>query len=57
VRSFPVVVVDEFPVEWESVMFQVVGAEPSFDLSLRGGFPDAAHDVFNPLLLAVPVEA
>jgi len=36
--SFPVVVFDEFPVEREPHMFEVVGSEPSFDLSKRGGF-------------------
>jgi hypothetical protein len=38
-------------------MFQVVGSEPSFDLSERCGFADAAEDMLDPLLLAVRVEA
>ena len=38
-------------------MFLVVGSEPSFDLALRCGFADSAEDMFDPLLLAVGVEA
>ena len=45
--SFVVVVFDEFPVECESGMFEVVGSEPSFNLALRGGFADAPEDVFD----------
>ena len=55
--SFPVVVFDEFPVEWESCMFEVVGSEPSFDLSKRGGLTYSAEDMLDPLLLAVRGEA
>ena len=52
-RSFVVVVSDEFPVERESCMLQVVGSEPTFDLSKRGGFADAAWDMLDPILFAV----
>ena len=56
-RSFEVVVVDEFPVEREPVMFQVVGSEPSFNLSLRCWFPDASKNMLDPMLKTVLVEA
>ena len=55
--SFVVVVFDEFPVERESGMFLVVGSEPSFNLALRCGFADSSEDMFDPMLLAVCVEA
>ena len=55
-RPFVIVVVDEFPVEFESGVFQVVGSEPSFNLALRGGFADSSEDMLDPLLLAVRVE-
>jgi hypothetical protein len=45
------VVFDEFPVELEPRMLEVVRSEPSFDLSERGRFTDAAKDVFDPWLL------
>jgi hypothetical protein len=54
--SFPIVVFDEFPVELESRMFQVVGSEPSFNLTLRCGFTDSSKDMVDPTLLAVGVE-
>jgi len=56
-RSFVVVVFDEFPVELKSCMFQVVGSEPSFNLALRCGFADSSENMFDPMLLAVCVEA
>ena len=48
---------DEFPVELESDVFLVVGSEPSFNLPLRRRFPDPSHNVFDPLLSTVLVEA
>jgi len=57
VWPFPIVVVDEFPVEWESGVFEVVGAEPTFNLPLRRRFADASENMLDPLLLAVLVEA
>jgi len=56
VRAFVVVVLDEFPVEWESSVFFVVGSEPPFNLALRGGFADASEDVFDSFLVTVRVE-
>jgi len=56
VRTFVVVVLDEFPVEWESSVFFVVGSEPPFNLALRGGFADASEDVFDSFLVTVRVE-
>jgi hypothetical protein len=43
--------------ELESRMLEVVGSEPSFNLSKRCGLADAGEDMFDPLVLAVPVEA
>ena len=40
-----IVVLDEVLVELESRMFEVVGSEPSFDLSERRGLADAAEDM------------
>ena len=54
--AFVVVVLDEFPVEWESSVFFVVGSEPSFDFALGCGFADAAEDVFDSFLVTVRVE-
>ena len=51
-----IVVFDEFPVELESGMFEVVCSEPSFDLSERCRFADAAEDVFDFFLVTVRVE-
>jgi len=48
-----VVILDEFPVELESGMFEVVCSEPSFDLSERRRLADAAEDMLDPLLLTV----
>jgi hypothetical protein len=56
VWSFVIVVFDEFPVELESGMLQVVGSEPSFNLALRGGFADSSKGMLDPLLLAVRIE-
>lgn len=53
---FPVVILDEFPVEREPNMFLVVGSELSFDFALCCGFADSSEDVFDVLLLAVCVE-
>jgi len=53
VWAFIVVVFDEFPVEREPGMLEVVGSEPSFDLPKRRGL---AEDMLDPLLLAVGVE-
>ena len=55
--SLVVVVFDEFPVEWESGMFEVVGSEPTFDLSERGWFADAAEDMLDSDGFTVCVEA
>ena len=52
-----VVILDEFPVEPESGMFEVVGSEPSFDLSERCRLADAAEDMLDPLLLTVRGES
>lgn len=52
-----VVILDEFPVELESGMFEVVGSEPAFDLSERRRLADAAEDMLDPLLLTVRGEA
>jgi len=54
--SFVIVVLDEFPVDWESGVFLVVGSEPSFNLALRRRFPNSSEDVFDVMLLAVCVE-
>jgi hypothetical protein len=48
--------VDEFPMERESVMFQIVGSKPPFNLPLRGRLADASHDMFDSQLFTVPVE-
>ncbi len=56
-RAFVVVVFYEFPVEWESVVFLVVGSEPSFNLALGCGFADSSENMFDALLFAVCVEA
>ena len=50
-RPLVVIVLDEFLVQREPGVFLVVGSEPSFDLSERGRFTDAAKDVFDPWLL------
>ena len=55
-RSYPVVVFYEFLVEWKSFMFEVVGSEPSFNLSLRRGFSDSSEDVSDAMPVAVRVE-
>jgi len=57
VGSFPIVVLDEFPVEGEPCMFLVVGSEPSFNLTLRCGFADSSEDMFDAGVLAVEFEA
>jgi hypothetical protein len=54
---FIVVIVDEFPVDWESVVFLVIGSKPPFNLPLRGGFADASENMFDSPPLAVLVEA
>jgi hypothetical protein len=46
---------DDFPVDRESLP-NVVGSEPSFNLTLRCGFPDSSKNMFNPMLLTVHVE-
>ena len=51
--SLVVVVFDEFPVELEPGMFEVVGSEPSFYLAKRCRLADAAEDMLDPLLLTV----
>ena len=51
-----IVVFDEFPVKLEPGMFEVVGSEPSFNLTKRRRLADAAEDMFDSLLLAVCVE-
>jgi hypothetical protein len=56
VWSFVVVVFDEFPVELESGMFEVVGSEPSFYLAKRCRLADAAEDMLDPLLLTCAVK-
>ena len=56
-RTLPIVVMNEFPVEREPFMFQIVCSEPAFDLSKRCWLADAAEDMFDPMLLAVLVEA
>jgi len=54
-RSFPVVVLDEFPVEFESGVFDVVGSEPSFNLALRCEFAYASENMFDPMLFRLRV--
>ena len=54
--AFVIVVLDEFPVQRQPRMFQIVGSEPAFDLALRRRLADAAEDVLDVLLLAVRVE-
>jgi len=56
-RTFVIVVVDEFPVELESGVFLIVGSEPSLNLSLRRGLTDASKDMLDPLPLTVRIEA
>ena len=56
-RSLVIVILDEFPVEWESGVFLVVGSEPSFNLPLRCWPADSSEDMFDPFLVAVSVEA
>lgn len=51
-----VVVLDEFPVEREPRMFELVGSEPTFDLSERRGLTDSAEDMLDPMVLTVCVE-
>ena len=55
--AFVVVVFNEFPVGLESGMFQVVGSEPSFNLTLRRGFNDPSKNMFDPFGCIVGVEA
>ena len=55
--AFVVVVLDEFPVEWESGVFLVVGSESTFDLSECGWFADASEDMLDLDAFTVCVEA
>jgi len=48
VWAFIVIVFDEFPVEWELRVFLVIGSEPTFNLSERCRFADAAEDMLDP---------
>ena len=52
-----IVVFDEFPVDREPRMFEVVASEPTFDLAEYGGFGDSTEDMLDPVSLAVCVEA
>lgn len=47
-RPLEVVVFDEFRVELESGMLEVVCEEPPFDLAKRRGLTDAAEDMLDP---------
>lgn len=49
--SLEVVIFDEFPVDWESSVFKIVGSEPAFNLSLRRRLPDSAENMLDAMLL------
>ena len=55
--SLVVVVFDVFPMGLESDVFLVVDSEPSFYFAQRGRFSYSSEDVFDPVVLAVCVEA
>ena len=55
-RAFVVVVFDEFPVQREPRMLQIVGSEPAFDLSERRWLTDSSKDMLDLVSLAVCVE-
>ena len=50
-------VFDEFRVEGEPCMLDVVGSEPAFDLSQRRRFADSSDDMLDPFGFGVCVEA
>jgi hypothetical protein len=56
VWTLVVVILDEFPVELEPGMLQIVGSEPTFNLAKRRGLADASEDMLDLLPLAVCVE-